>query len=114
MITERCFSCGRKLGKNPALIDTRDDQLAFVGRECYRLILAAGAAGYQPLQGGPRLYALGRVRIEGCHSDEYNGRVGTVQHKGRDVAGVYTRVRFDDGEEREYHRNYLRPVVGRD
>lgn len=55
--TERRFACDRKLGNNsPKLVDTRDDQRVHVGIECYRLVKAAGAAGYQPPKGGPRLY----------------------------------------------------------
>ena len=57
-MTERCFACGKKLGKNPALVDTRDDQRVYVGRECYKLIVKAGELGYQPSRGGPRLYLL--------------------------------------------------------
>lgn len=56
--TEPCFACGRKLGKNPKLVDTRDDQTVFVGRECFKLIVTAGENGYQPPSGGPRLYLL--------------------------------------------------------
>lgn len=55
---ERCFACGRKLGKNPALIDTRDGQTAFVGSECYKFIARAGEIGWQPPRGGPRLYLI--------------------------------------------------------
>ena len=57
-MSDRCFACGRKLGKNPALADTRDDQFVFVGAECFRLIKAAGATGFQPSRGGPRLYLM--------------------------------------------------------
>lgn len=54
----KCFACDRELGKNPALVDTRDDQLVNVGRECLKLIKAAGKNGYQPPKGGPRLWVL--------------------------------------------------------
>ena len=53
-----CFACGRKLGKNPKRIGCQDDQTADVGTDCFRLIQAAGANGYQPPKGGPRLYLL--------------------------------------------------------
>lgn len=43
---ERCFACGRAVGQSPKMADTRDDQIVFVGRECYKLIVAAGADGY--------------------------------------------------------------------
>ncbi len=53
-----CFACGRKLGKKPGRVDTRDDQSVFVGRECFKLVMAAGEKGYQPPKGGPRLYPI--------------------------------------------------------
>lgn len=55
---ERCFACGRAVGQSPKMADTRDDQIVFVGRECYKLIVAAGADGYQPPTGGPRLWLV--------------------------------------------------------
>ena len=55
---DKCFACGKRLGKTPALVDTRDDQKVFVGRECYKLVLDAGQNGYQPPKGGPRLYPM--------------------------------------------------------
>lgn len=54
----KCFACDRALGKFPHLVDTRDQQLVYVGRECYHLICYAGDVGYQPPKGGPRLYPL--------------------------------------------------------
>jgi len=54
---ERCFACGRKLGKRPHMVDTRDAQLVFVGVECFRLVQRA-ENGYQPPSGGPRLWPL--------------------------------------------------------
>lgn len=53
---ERCFACGRPLGRNPRMADTRDEQMVYVGCECWKLIRAAGEAGYQPPRGGPRLF----------------------------------------------------------
>lgn len=58
MTDERCFACGRKLGKNPKLVDTRDDQKVFVGRECYKKVVEAGEKGYQYPGIGPKLYLL--------------------------------------------------------
>lgn len=55
---EKCFACGRRLGKYPILVDTRDDQTVYVGRECAKLVAAAGERGYQPPKGGPRLFPL--------------------------------------------------------
>lgn len=56
---ERCFACGRLIRRtNPHRVDTRDDQTVYVGPECYRLVMNAGDAGYQPPLGGPRLYPM--------------------------------------------------------
>jgi len=55
---ERCFACGRRLGRYPTLVDTRDDQRVFVGRECAIEIERAGEAGWQPPKGGPRLWPI--------------------------------------------------------
>lgn len=55
---ERCFACDKPLGKAPQLVGCKDKQDVHVGINCYRKIKAAGAAGYQPPKGGPRLYLL--------------------------------------------------------
>jgi len=55
---EKCFACDRSLPKHRKLVDTRDAQTVYVGPECYKKIVQAGAAGYQPPLGGPRLYLL--------------------------------------------------------
>lgn len=55
---KHCFACGKRLGKSPTLVDTRDCQTVYVGRECAKLVQQAGEAGYQPPQGGPRLYPM--------------------------------------------------------
>ncbi len=49
MRDEKCFLCGRKLGKHPMLADTRDDQIVAIGSECAKLVRQAGELGY----GGP-------------------------------------------------------------
>ncbi len=64
---EPCFACGKGTSK-PQLADTRDGQIVRVGRECHVLIREAGAAGYQPPRGGPRLWLIdgptdGRARF---------------------------------------------------
>lgn len=59
-----CFACDRKLGKNPALIRCADEQTAYVGRECFKLIKAAGDAGWENPKGGPRLYLLETPGLE--------------------------------------------------
>lgn len=58
MSDEKCYACDRKLGKSPTLVRCEDEQTVFVGRECLKLIKAAGTAGYQPPKGGPRLYLM--------------------------------------------------------
>lgn len=59
--TNKCFACDKRLGKNPKTADTRDDQIVFVGSECFKMIEKAGEAGYQPPKGGPRLYPLAEI-----------------------------------------------------
>ena len=54
----KCFACNRKLGINPPVADTRDDQRVFVGSDCYLKIKKAGETGYQPPLGGPKLWTL--------------------------------------------------------
>lgn len=54
----KCYACGRKVGKSPKLVDTRDGQTVYVGKECYEQVRAAGEKGYQPPKGGPRLYLI--------------------------------------------------------
>lgn len=54
----RCFACARPLKNNNYLVGCKDEQTAFVGADCYRKIEKAGADGYQPLTGGPRLYLM--------------------------------------------------------
>lgn len=66
-----CFACGKRLGKNPRLADTRDGQTVYVGSECYELIRVAGTNGYQPPAGGPRLYLIVELEAaaicDGCN-----------------------------------------------
>jgi hypothetical protein len=57
-MADKCFACDRTLGRSYALVDTRDDQLVYVGSECFKLVVASGDRGYQPPKGGPRLYAV--------------------------------------------------------
>lgn len=68
---DRCFACGRILGRNPALVDTRDGQTVFVGTECFKKVQAAGEDGYQPPKGGPRLWlipaGLSQAEIDTLH-----------------------------------------------
>lgn len=53
----KCFACGRTLGKAKR-VDTRDGQTVLVGPDCYLHIVRSGSAGYQPPQGGPKLWTL--------------------------------------------------------
>jgi hypothetical protein len=55
----KCFACDRpfRSPRRPLAI-TSDGQRVFVGPECHRRIVQAGAAGYQPPLSGPRLFAL--------------------------------------------------------
>lgn len=55
-MAESCYACGRKLGKKPRMVDTRDAQLVLVGVECGKMVDRYGEAGWQPPQGGPKLY----------------------------------------------------------
>lgn len=60
---EQCFACGRQFRKNghgrivfhPTAL-TIDGQRPFVGHDCFRRITDAGIDGWQPPQGGPRLW----------------------------------------------------------
>lgn len=56
MSHNKCFACGKKLGKYGELADTRDDQVVLVGSECSKHIMKAGSEGYVPLKGGARLF----------------------------------------------------------
>jgi len=58
---ERCFACDKRLSRpqivflEDRLSDLRQYEV-HVGPECFARVEAAGAAGYQPPKGGPRLY----------------------------------------------------------
>jgi hypothetical protein len=57
----KCFACDKKLGLNPKLVQSAvDEQTMYVGSDCYKRILAAGEAGYQPPLGGPRLKVISK------------------------------------------------------
>jgi hypothetical protein len=56
----KCFACDKKF-RNLAsrrLVDTRDDQLVYVGPDCYKRIAQAGDVGYRHPTGGPRLFLI--------------------------------------------------------
>jgi hypothetical protein len=85
-MTEKCFACGKALPKSKKMADTRDDQIVWVGPDCYRNILAAGEAGYQPprylQQGkwipaaGPRLYPT--KQVSDAEADAYVQRLAAA------------------------------------
>jgi hypothetical protein len=60
---DKCFACGRPFRQNsygrivfhPEAL-TLDGQRVFVGYDCAKKINSAGADGYQPPRGGPRLW----------------------------------------------------------
>jgi hypothetical protein len=80
-----CFACGKKVGDNPYVADTRDDQIVFVGRECFKLIAAGGEEeGYQPPLGGPRLYCL-KAELSSEKLQQLN--ITTKQYR-RSIAGT--------------------------
>lgn len=70
-MTDKCFACGKKLGKSPALVDTRDDQLVFVGRECFKLIAEAGEGGYMPKSGTRLFFPIPQAALE-VHNSRVN------------------------------------------
>ena len=63
----RCFACNRviDLPKPAKVVVTSDGaQLVYVGPDCYKLVVQAGATGYQPPRGGPRLFIQTHRRYE--------------------------------------------------
>lgn len=54
----KCYACDRRIGTG-TVVYTSDDgqQQQLVGSECYVHVKDAGAAGWQPPKGGPRLFA---------------------------------------------------------
>lgn len=74
---DKCFACDRKLSRSYALVGTRDDQLVYVGSECFKLIAASGDEGYQPPKGGPRLYPITECD---CESPEPSSGVALISN----------------------------------
>ena len=54
-----CFFCGKKLHSKAKhwRAYTADGQRVSVGLECFSKAVGAGEEGYQPPQGGPKIYA---------------------------------------------------------
>jgi hypothetical protein len=46
------------------LIRCIDEQTAFVGSDCFKKVRAAGAEGYQPPLGGPKLFEISQQMLE--------------------------------------------------
>ena len=69
----RCFVCRRKLGRNPYLADTGEDQAVYVGSECAKKIIASGEEGWMPgLDGSEvRLWAMTEERAK-YFKDRFN------------------------------------------
>lgn len=88
----KCFACDKPTGPAPQLVTCMDDQTVHVGSDCYRRIKSAGAMGYQPPKGGPRLYLL---QYKGCDCQSpppvTSGAAGVSEdcpiHGYRDVRG---------------------------
>ena len=84
---DKCFACDRKLGRNPAVADTHEDQWVFVGSECFKRILASGTEGWQPPKGGPRLWMVTRERAAYHHARgaDPSGRMQWIAEHGKDL-----------------------------
>lgn len=57
---QKCYACARPFGgrrHDYPWVLTIDGQRQFVGNDCFKKVAKAGAAGYQPPLGGPRLFA---------------------------------------------------------
>ena len=85
--SEKCFQCGKKLGKNPHLVDTRDAQIVAVGNECFKHIVAAGEKGWRhpKHKSGLKCWV-----IDENTTDEYGDP--------RNNPGVQHRIREDQGD----------------
>ena len=42
-----CFACGKTIRTKAYVANTRDDQLVYVGSDCWKHIKASGETGYQ-------------------------------------------------------------------
>ena len=58
---EPCFACGRAISGRQYWVITEDGgQTVMVGRNCYNEVRKADkAGGYQPPDGGPKLFLIG-------------------------------------------------------
>lgn len=67
---DKCFACGRPFRRRGTVYGPSDNRIdypmaltvdgaqrVFVGNDCWKKIVAAGAEGYQPPSGGPRLFS---------------------------------------------------------
>lgn len=61
----KCYACDKPmqdfLQRHTHVVETEDGQRQRVGPDCFERIRSAGAIGYQPPLGGPRLFKLGAL-----------------------------------------------------
>ena len=78
---ECCFACGRVLLMGGKQVDTRDGQSPMVGGDCYAKVESAGEAGYQPPQGGPRLWLIQTYVKHPFEPDPFPSLADSCNHK---------------------------------
>jgi hypothetical protein len=54
---EPCFACDCPMNSK-YLVRCIDEQTVFIGSECFKRVRTAGADGWQPSKGGPRLFTI--------------------------------------------------------
>lgn len=61
----KCYACDKPMQEfmrsQTFTVETEDGQRQFVGPDCFERIRTAGAIGYQPPLGGPRLFKIGAL-----------------------------------------------------
>ena len=53
-----CFACGRKIIASRVVRVRGESTIVYVGPECAAKVATAGADGYQPSRGGPKLVSI--------------------------------------------------------
>lgn len=65
----RCYACHRRI-KAPeawqAYLEDDDHAPVYIGPDCFKRVDAAGADGYKPPKGGPRLFATPNLAERAC------------------------------------------------
>ena len=79
---EKCFACGKKIEAGTGIVSTRDDQFPKVGSECFKLVVKAGEAGYQPPKGGPRLWQITNDELHRYNSLQNNSFIAAMDKWG--------------------------------